>query len=535
MPDQHVSSHRVRGLVSGANWRLTKFTAAVPHHLRCGLCHVISSPTFLLPCLHTLCESCVSHSGNDGNTVCPFDKEPFAVGDCQKFRWPPATADKLKACCWNEAHGCAFVGTLQAVFTHYDQECTFHAVECPRCNSSVLHQDLPRHYMEGCHNQVVPPAARDSSLRQEAAFSAEDIVRCADELKALIVDPYQDRLPMLQSKMNEVLQEARNVGIQVEAVSRAGRESEHRLTQALGDLSAVFGGKLQYQEALLRSNLRINSRISETSEPVINHGMRIDALSDSEHRLSRQLAEATQQLSTIFVQSLQSQQSELVAQLKKIYEGDADTTGEAATASANEMPWRLEKRHILRKLELMASDSHAHLELLRTSADQDLKRPTVEYKPLLPDNISDTVVVPPLTGKRGSEEEGYIVSVTNIEDVVKSEKFISLFTQWYRRDRYVQVAAYGFKASLTQGLTVCLKWGTTLQGSSSASSPEARISARHPDYPEKENLPLRKLPRAGRRAALFGFQKNFGISLSDLEASGLIKDGTLTLVVSFKI
>ncbi|XP_077534063.1 uncharacterized protein LOC144146021 [Haemaphysalis longicornis] len=538
MSYQDVSLHRVRGLANGVNWRLTKFAAAVPHHLTCGLCHVISCPTFLLPCLHTLCESCVIHSVRDGNAVCPFDEEPFSVGDCQKFQWPPATADKLKACCWNASHGCTFVGPLQAVLTHYEQECTFHAVACPRCSCSVLHQDLPRHYMEGCQSQAFPSAAGHSSLRQGAVFSAEDIGRCADELKALIIDPYQDRLPALQSQLNEILEEERKVDIQVEAVSRAIKESEHRLTRALKDFSTVLGGKLQSQESLLRSSLKKNYRISETSEPVTNHGLRVDAVvgtgSDSERRLSHQLAEATQQLSTIFAQKLQSQQSELVARLERISELGTSNSGDAAATSPNEMPWRLEERHILRKLELMASESHAHLELLRTSADQELRRPLVEYTRLLPDILAGTVVVPPLTGKLESDEEGYIVSVTNIDDVVKSEKFISLFTDWYRRDRYLKVAAYGFKTSSARGLTVCLKWGTTLQGSCSA-FPEARVCVKHPNHPEKEDLPLKKLPRAGRRAALFGFQENFGLSLLDLEASGSINNGTLTLVVSFKI
>ncbi|XP_077546764.1 uncharacterized protein LOC144159261 [Haemaphysalis longicornis] len=528
MSERGSSLHRVRGLVNGANWRETKFAQAVPPHLSCGLCGMISRPTFLLPCLHTLCESCVSHSVHGGNNVCPFDEEPFAVGDCQRFLLPPATADKLKACCWNEAQGCTFVGTLQEVLTHYEQECTFHAATCPRCNCAVLHQDLPRHYRAGCHGVEIAAAAGERILNQGVVVSVQDIGSYVDRLEALVRDPYQDRLLALQSKVNEVLEEARNINTRVEAIIRYRSEDNLRLAEVTRDLWNTLSQELRLQE---------HSRTVQISEWVNSNGMRIDAiastLSDSENRLSRLFEEVTRQLSGSFSQTLWSQHRELSALLNKISKMDSGHHRKAEATSAGEMPWKMEKRHILRKLELMATDAHAYLELLRRNSGYRMEVPIVEYFPLFPDSLAGTKVVPPLTGKLESEEERYIVYISHIDAVVKSEMFIGLFTQWYRRDKYLQMAAYGWSNALAQGLTICLKWGSTLRGSCSP-SPQAHVFLRHPDPHKKQILHLTKVLTVGRRAELFGFQEKFVVKLSELQHLGLLRDGIMALDVSFK-
>lgn len=465
MPDQGVSLHRVHGFVRGVNWRATKFAAPVPSHFTCALCHVIPRATFLLPCHDVLCESCVNPSLNDGNIACPFHKEAFATGECQKVHLQGAAADRLKACCWNEANGCTFVSTLQAVLTHYEEECTFHTVTCQRCNDRVLHQDLPRHFASGCHMESIPTAAGAPTLSQNVVVSAEDMRACIDELKALIRDPYQDRLPALQSNVNELLEEARAFRMQVEAMYSDSTQSEQRITQA--------------------------------------------------------------------VQELQSQQSALYSQLTAISEREARSAGEAGSTSANGMPWKLEKRHILRKLELMIGDSLAYMELLRISADQQLERTVVEYNRAL-DDVNKTIVPPPLLLKYETEQERYIVRLTNIDDVVKSGQLVFLFTQWYRRDRYLQVATYGWEVP-SRVLIICLKWGTTALACSST-TPRAFIYVLHSGQPKTDILRLEKVDVTSR-AQQFGFQDTFEVNLSEVERLGLFNhnNGKLRLFVSFKV
>lgn len=180
----------------------------------------------------------------------------------------------------------------------------------------------------------------------------------------------------------------------------------------------------------------------------------------------------------------------------------------------------------------MIGDSLAYMELLRTSADQQLKRTVVEYTRIFTDFSPATVVVPPLIGKCERVWERYIVRLSNIEDVVKSEQLVFLFTQWYRRDRYLQVATYVPKVP-SRGLMICLKWGTTALACSST-TPEASVHVLHAEYPRKDNLRLEKVDVTSR-AELFGFQDTFEVNLSELERLGLFNNRKLTLFVSLKV
>lgn len=271
---------------------------------------MISRATVLLPCIHTLCESCASRSVNDGNIVCPVDEESFASEEYRKLVWPTTTAE-LKACCWNEAQGCTFVGTLQEVLTHYEEECAFHAVACPRCNAPVLQQDLPSHYRAGCYGEAIASAAVETRSRESVMVSAEAIETGLEELKALIRDSDQHQFPALQSKINELLEQTRNIDSQIEEVATLCRDSEHRLTQALGELSTTSRGKFQAQEALLGALSKKNSETNEIAKQLKGHGTQLEGIArtlrDSERRISDQLAQAVRELSATFAQKLQSQ------------------------------------------------------------------------------------------------------------------------------------------------------------------------------------------------------------------------------------
>ncbi|XP_077547816.1 uncharacterized protein LOC144160081 [Haemaphysalis longicornis] len=516
MPDQEVYQHRVRGLVSGANWRATKFATPVPPHLTCGLCGVISRTTFLLPCFHKLCESCVGQSANDGNAVCPLDQQSFTVGDCPRFRLPPDTAEKLKAHCWNVSEGCTFVGTLQAVLTHYEEQCTFHVVTCPRCSNSVPHQDLPRHYRAECQGDGRANAADRTTLHQGLVLIPDDIAASLDELKALIRDPYHDSLPALQSKLNHVLEEARSIGTQIETVTRALTESEQRLAQALEEHSRMFFLKLQSLEAELRDN---------QSDAIAR------VLSGSHHRLSEQLAQSRRALTTTFGQELRSQLCEISASLTNMLELFGSNAAEAETRFGNEMPWKLEKRHILRKLELVAAESHASLEWLRQRANKRQKQPVAEVETFFaghPEVIN--VCTSPFISQLENEDKRFVVTLNNVSNLIDSKKVVGLFTRWYRRHKYLQVAADGITPNV---LSFYLKWGGTVQGSCSASV-KAEVYLKHPDNPEKKNLRLWKASSVAIRAAALGFQDDFFAGIPMLHNSGYFNGDSLTLVVSFK-
>ncbi|KAL1475969.1 hypothetical protein MTO96_036884 [Rhipicephalus appendiculatus] len=154
MPDRpgHRALHRLCDSVNGVNWRPTRFEDELTlSRYACCVCHVLPSTTVLLPCSHSLCEQCLTGCVvQDGGSVCPLDQEPFCEDECQKNRLPAKKKQNLTAHCWNEDDGCQFVGTIEAVLLHFDRECAFYALQCPRCERRILRTDIAAHNVAGC-------------------------------------------------------------------------------------------------------------------------------------------------------------------------------------------------------------------------------------------------------------------------------------------------------------------------------------------------------------------------------------------------
>lgn len=191
--------HRVRHLLTGINWRPTRFVDDVPFYYACGLCKVIPNKTMLLPCSHVLCESCQKGSldeqeGDGVAGVCPLDRKAFRIRQCFKIQVSEKKVNSLQAYCWNQEQGCEFVGTLQDLLVHCEDECAFHAVACPRCSENVLHADLPAHYTAGCRDTTATEDVEESSVDGEeatgenAGFRLEDVKMLLRELDVLSIE-----------------------------------------------------------------------------------------------------------------------------------------------------------------------------------------------------------------------------------------------------------------------------------------------------------------------------------------------------------
>lgn len=188
--------HRVRQLLTGINWRPTRFVDDVPFYYTCGLCKVIPKRTLLLPCSHVLCESCQRGSLEEQEQggvrgACPLDRKRFLLRQCTRIQVSGKKVNSLQAYCWNQEQGCEFVGTLQDLLVHSEEECAFHALACPRCSESVLHAELPAHYTAGCGDSTATEDVEESSAdRHEATgengdFRLEDVKMLLRELDVL--------------------------------------------------------------------------------------------------------------------------------------------------------------------------------------------------------------------------------------------------------------------------------------------------------------------------------------------------------------
>ncbi|XP_070376850.1 uncharacterized protein [Dermacentor albipictus] len=206
MPDHGRGRvHRFRDhVVAGVNWRPTRLVDDVPSSRVCGLCRMIPKRMVILPCGDALCQSCFE--GSVGR--CPLDQVQFEVAECVVCEFPGRTVNTLKVYCWNEAHGCEYTGTMDRMLEHYENECTFHAVECLRCGEGVQHRDLPTHYAAGC-SAGVSTAITESS--QPTAVTLEDLNAALEHVKAMLGCLNHDQLlPLIQSQFNELTEQARN-------------------------------------------------------------------------------------------------------------------------------------------------------------------------------------------------------------------------------------------------------------------------------------------------------------------------------------
>ncbi|XP_065296122.2 uncharacterized protein [Dermacentor albipictus] len=237
MPDHGRGRvHRFRDhVVAGVNWRPTRFVDDVPSARVCGLCRTIPKRMVILPCGDALCQSCLE--GSVGR--CPLDEVQFEEAECVVCEFPGRTANTLKVHCWNEAHGCEYTGTMDRMLEHYENECTFHTVDCWRCGEGVQHRDLPTHYAAGC-SAGVSTAITESS--QPTAVTLEDLNASLEHVKAMLGCLNHDQLlPVIQSQLNELTEQARN--------------QEARFTRELGAWEQNLKAEMEQITATISSNV----------------------------------------------------------------------------------------------------------------------------------------------------------------------------------------------------------------------------------------------------------------------------------------
>ncbi|XP_070396388.1 uncharacterized protein [Dermacentor albipictus] len=255
MPDHGQGRvHRFRDhVVAGVNWRPTRFVDEVPSSRVCGLCRMIPKRTVMLPCSHALCESCHAASLEGGVGQCPLDQEAFEEAECFGYEFPTRKANTLKVYCWNEAHGCEYTGTMDRMLEHYENECTFHTVECLRCGEGVQHRDLPTHYAAGC-SAGVSSGITECRSSECTALSLEDVNAALEELKARLGDANHDRLlPEIQSHFNELKEQVRSQETMFAGITREIGASERNLKSEMDQITAMVSAAVSHQPTSLEN------------------------------------------------------------------------------------------------------------------------------------------------------------------------------------------------------------------------------------------------------------------------------------------
>ncbi|KAL1470600.1 hypothetical protein MTO96_004552 [Rhipicephalus appendiculatus] len=127
------------------------------------------------------------------------------------MNYPPRRANALKVYCWNEAKGCKSEGTMEDMLRHYENECTFHTVECLRCGDEVLHRELATHYVARC-SAADSLAGTEKISSESGTVTFQDVMGALEEVKALWRDANCEQLLLLeiQTRMNELVELIRN-------------------------------------------------------------------------------------------------------------------------------------------------------------------------------------------------------------------------------------------------------------------------------------------------------------------------------------
>lgn len=440
MPDnRRTRVHRVSGHgVSGVNWRPTRFAEDVPAAHVCCLCGTIPPSTVLLPCAHLLCEPCRTGIATHGNCLCPLDGEPFEEHDCHVIPMPARKASRLKAHCWNEVRGCEFVGDLQAVLRHFEEGCDFHVIECPRCCENVLHKELPAHYVSACVVETASASTEQPAFQDKApthdAFSA-----AVKDLKTALTDSYHDQLPALQSLLNELVEHSKNQGEQMLEIARSIADFQRTLK---GELAQIITGM---------------SSLSSHFEGV--------------HSGDRQ-SDSTRQ----------------------------ENLPESAVLSEDgltpeSMPWSLEQKLILRKLELLLHATMSSSEDVRQAAQKDRLTPTVFCKPVGPSfcHVMNRTLSSSLHGGEERERVTYLVTLRNASELFNyrgpCRKF-AVLTQCHCRDAYFIIYFSCGLRSGRQCLVLSLECGGFLKTSRVVTS-DFSVTLLHSE--EDEDFHMRKV------------------------------------------
>ncbi|XP_072140426.1 uncharacterized protein [Dermacentor andersoni] len=238
--------HRFRDhVVSGVNWRPTRFFDEVPPSRVCGLCRMIPKRTVLLPCSHALCQSCHAASLEGAVGQCPLDKVQFQEAECVGYEFTPRIANTLKVYCWNQAHGCEYTGTMDRMLEHYENECAFHIVECVRCGEGVQHRDLATHYAAGC-SLGVPSAITESS--EHTAPTLAYVNAALEDVKAMLGCLNDDQLlPVILSQLNQLTEQARNQEARFAEITRELGACEHNLKAEMDQFTATISSNVPHQ------------------------------------------------------------------------------------------------------------------------------------------------------------------------------------------------------------------------------------------------------------------------------------------------
>ncbi|XP_037554922.1 TNF receptor-associated factor 5 isoform X3 [Dermacentor silvarum] len=308
---------------AGVNWRPTRFAEDLPQPRICGLCCTVPKRTVLLPCSHFLCDSCNAARDKDGRRVCPLDMKAFEEDECSWIDFPAKRASNLKVHCWNESDGCEFVGTIEAVLQHYEGECAFHSLQCPRCEQRMPRSHLVVHYVAGCSRRDLSADCAQSD-GCDGSLPSRGVSARVNERKPFLTDPCNDLPSTRHRQLKEHLELSKaSDSAHLQNISRVISGFDNRLQQSMESMEANISSMLirQLNAGLSELKALLGDRCSDdltTVQSQMNQLVEesrardaaqlqeiLCALKDSENKLEADVDRVETNLSSALMQQLQ--------------------------------------------------------------------------------------------------------------------------------------------------------------------------------------------------------------------------------------
>ncbi|KAH9372998.1 hypothetical protein HPB48_003376 [Haemaphysalis longicornis] len=177
MADSKYYAYCLVGFGNYLDWKTVEFLERLPDGIVCSGCGVVSATTTKLPCTHVSCLYCGSHK-------CAVDKRSRAGISVVPAR-VAILSKQVRCICSSD--GCAYVGRLCELDSHYPSECDFARIVCSCCSARILFKELPGHYA-ACRN------ASELSLATSAKVARliEDLRNAKKELEIAVASGRND-------------------------------------------------------------------------------------------------------------------------------------------------------------------------------------------------------------------------------------------------------------------------------------------------------------------------------------------------------
>lgn len=180
--------YKLFGFSRDLDWRPLCLLSPMPAARICSVCGVVPRSACYLLCGHLLCKRCYERCRVEGAIVCPLDHDVCPQDDILWRSFPMESLAIIQAKCWNEASGCNVTAAASDISRHFQEDCEYHVINCPKCSGKMRSGDLYAH-VSSCGGLAEPSAARldlehDVDERESQQGSSHDHGRVLHDLSA---------------------------------------------------------------------------------------------------------------------------------------------------------------------------------------------------------------------------------------------------------------------------------------------------------------------------------------------------------------